>query len=148
MKKQFINSIPGFGLAAVLLWVGCMKFTSYEAEAIKGLVQNSPLVSWMYSVLSISAAAKLIGFTEILTAIFLLARPLSTKLGFIGGLLSVSTFALTTTFLFSTPGVWEKSLGGFPALSVMPGQFLVKDIVLLSVAIWITLSTYTELKKN
>ncbi|MFA9475147.1 MAG: DUF417 family protein [Filomicrobium sp.] len=30
----------------------------------------------------------------------------------------------------SAPG-WEASLGGFPALSVVPGQFLLKDVVLL-----------------
>ena len=35
----------------------------------------------------------------------------------------------------TTPG-WEPSLGGFPALSAMPGQFLLKDVVLLGVALW------------
>ena len=38
-------------------------------------------------------------------------------------------------FYFSTPG-WEASLGGFPALAVVPGQFLVKDVVLLGAALW------------
>jgi reactive chlorine resistance protein C len=33
------------------------------------------------------------------------------------------------------PG-WEASLGGFPALSDLPGQFLLKDIVLLGAAVW------------
>jgi uncharacterized membrane protein YkgB len=27
-------------------------------------------------------------------------------------------------------------LGGFPALSAMPGQFLLKDLVLLAAALW------------
>ena len=40
------------------------------------------------------------------------------------------------SFLFSAPG-WELSLGGFPALSVVPGQFLLKDSVLLAAAIWL-----------
>jgi uncharacterized membrane protein YkgB len=35
----------------------------------------------------------------------------------------------------STPG-WEPSLGGFPALAVVPGQFLLKDVVLLGAALW------------
>jgi len=43
-------------------------------------------------------------------------------------------FATTLTFLITTPG-WEPSLGGFPALSAMPGQFVLKDIVLLGVAL-------------
>jgi uncharacterized membrane protein YkgB len=44
-------------------------------------------------------------------------------------------FLTTLTFLFSTRG-WEPSLGGFPALSAMPGQFLLKDLVLLAAALW------------
>jgi uncharacterized membrane protein YkgB len=38
--------------------------------------------------------------------------------------------------MLSTPPVWESSLGGFPALSVAPGQFLLKDLVLLGASIW------------
>jgi len=44
-------------------------------------------------------------------------------------------FVTTLTFLFSTPGVIEPSLG-FPALSVLPGQFILKDTVLLGAAMW------------
>ena len=43
-------------------------------------------------------------------------------------------FLTTLSFLVTTPG-WEPSLGGFPALSAMPGQFLLKDVVLLGVAL-------------
>jgi uncharacterized membrane protein YkgB len=41
---------------------------------------------------------------------------------------------LTLSMLFSTLG-WEPRLG-FPALSGMPGQFLLKDIVYLGASIW------------
>jgi uncharacterized membrane protein YkgB len=44
-------------------------------------------------------------------------------------------FLTTLSFLLSSPG-WEPSLGGFPALSAMPGQFLLKDVVLLAAALW------------
>ena len=44
----------------------------------------------------------------------------------------MTTFALTLTFMFTTPGVTEPIAGGFPALSAMPGQFLLKDAVLLA----------------
>jgi uncharacterized membrane protein YkgB len=44
-------------------------------------------------------------------------------------------FLTTLSFLMSTPG-WEPSLGGFPGLSVAPGQFLLKDVVLLGAALW------------
>jgi uncharacterized membrane protein YkgB len=45
-------------------------------------------------------------------------------------------FATTLRFLLTTPEVWEASAGGFPALSVVPGQFLIKDVVLLGASLW------------
>jgi len=39
-------------------------------------------------------------------------------------------FLTTLSFLFTTPG-WEPTLG-FPGISAMPGQFLLKDVVLLA----------------
>jgi uncharacterized membrane protein YkgB len=45
-------------------------------------------------------------------------------------------FLTTLSFLFTTPGVWETSLGGFPALSAIPGQFLIKDLALLGISLW------------
>jgi reactive chlorine resistance protein C len=45
-------------------------------------------------------------------------------------------FLTTLSFLFTTPGVWEASAGGFPALSVVPGQFLIKDLVLFGGSLW------------
>jgi uncharacterized membrane protein YkgB len=47
----------------------------------------------------------------------------------------VGMFLTTFSFLFTTPG-WEPSLGGFPAVSALPGQFVLKDIVLLGAALW------------
>ena len=42
-----------YGLVLVLGWIGAMKFTAYEAEGIKTLVETSPFMSWMYKVLSV-----------------------------------------------------------------------------------------------
>lgn len=55
------------------------------------------------------------------------------KAALLGALGALATFAVTVSFLFTAP-VTEPSLGGFPALSVVPGQFLLKDIVLLAAA--------------
>ncbi|KFK66658.1 hypothetical protein JS85_24690 [Vibrio vulnificus] len=52
----------------------------------------------------------------------------------LGAASATLTFAVTTSFLFTAP-IAEASLGGFPAISVVPGQFLLKDIVLLSAAL-------------
>jgi uncharacterized membrane protein YkgB len=45
-------------------------------------------------------------------------------------------FLTTLSFMLTTPGVCEASHGGFPALSVVPGQFLFEDVVLLGAALW------------
>jgi uncharacterized membrane protein YkgB len=126
-----------YGLVFVLLWIGAMKFTAYEAEGITGLVSNSPLMSWAYQLLSVRQFSSLIGVTELLIAAMIAARPLAPKLSAIGSALAVGMFLTTLSFLFSTPGVIEPSLG-FPAISVMPGQMLIKDLVLLGAAIWAT----------
>lgn len=135
------DKVTAFGDAAlrysvviVLAWIGAMKFTAYEAGAIEGLVASSPLTAWLYSVLSLQGASSMIGSIEILTAVALVLGAKFRPLAVVGALAAIATFALTLSFLFTAPG-WEASLGGFPALSVVPGQFLLKDIVLLAAAI-------------
>lgn len=122
--------------ATVLGWIGAMKFTAYEAGAIEGLVSSSPLTNWLYSVFSAQGASNLIGTTEIVTAALLLLGAKFPKAALLGALGAIATFFVTSSLLFTAP-VTEPSLGGFPALSVVPGQFLLKDIVLLAAAIFL-----------
>jgi uncharacterized membrane protein YkgB len=123
-----------YGLVIVLGWIGVMKFTAYEAAGIQPLVATSPLMSWMYKVFSLQATSNIIGVTEIIAAVLIAIRPVHAKLSALGSVLAAFTFLATLTFLFSLPG-WEKSLGGFPALSGS-GGFLLKDVVLLGAALW------------
>ena len=126
-----------YGLVLVVGSIGAMKFTAYEAEGISGFVSHSPLMSWAYSVFSVRSFSVLLGVTEIATALLIAARPLSARAALFGGGLAVGMFLTTLSFLITTPGVWEASAGGFPALSVVPGQFLVKDFVLFGAALWL-----------
>lgn len=123
--------------AAVLGWIGAMKFTAYEAGAIEGLVASSPLTAWLYNVFSLQGASNLIGTTEITLAIIIALGAKFPKLALVGALGAFATFFVTSSYLLTAP-VWESSLGGFPALSVVPGQFLLKDIVLLASAVFLT----------
>ena len=123
-----------YSIALVLLWIGAMKFTAYEAGAIEGLVASSPLMAWLYNFLSVQGVSNLIGTIEIAIAAAILAGQYIRPLAIAGALGAIATFSITLTFLFSAPG-WEASLGGFPALSVVPGQFLLKDVVLLAGAV-------------
>jgi uncharacterized membrane protein YkgB len=132
-----------YGLVLVLGWIGAMKFTAYEAAAIQPLVAHSPLLSWAYQLLSMQAFANVLGVTEIAVAVMIALRPLSARVAALGSGLAVMMFLTTLSFLLSTPG-WEPSLGGFPALSVVPGQFVLKDVVLLGVAVWLLGETLRE----
>lgn len=123
-----------YGLVLVLGWIGAMKFTTYEAEGIKPLLDTSPLMSWMYNFLSLQGTSNVIGVAELIAAALIAIKPFSAKLSTIGSVLAIFTFLTTLTFLFSLPG-WEKSLGGFPALSGS-GGFLLKDVVLLGASFW------------
>jgi uncharacterized membrane protein YkgB len=135
-----------YGLVLVLLWIGAMKFTAYEAEGIKPLVATSPLMSWLYSVLSLQGVSNLFGVAEITTALLIALRPVSARLAAVGSCLAILTFLATLTFLFSLPG-WEKSLGGFPALSGS-GGFLLKDSVLFGASVWSLGEALTAIKRS
>jgi len=124
-----------YGLAAVLLWVGLLKFTAYEAEGIQGLVANSPLFSWAYGVMSVRSFSAVLGVVEILLGLLIALRYVAPALSAAGSIGATIMFLLTLTFLLSTPGVWQPGYG-FPFLSPMPGQFLAKDLLPLGAAIW------------
>jgi reactive chlorine resistance protein C len=137
-----------YGLVLVLLWIGGMKFTAYEAEGISGFVSNSPLMSWAYSVFSIRGFSALLGGTELIVALLIAARPFSARVSLVGTAAAIGMFLTTLSFLITTPGVWEASAGGFPALSVVPGQFVAKDFVLLGVSLRLFGEDWRALSSN
>ena len=124
-----------YGLVLVIGWIGLMKFTEYEAKGIQPLVANSPLMSWMYGFLTVRQFSAALGIVEVSIAILIGLRHWSARASAVGSAAAVLMFLTTLSFLLSTPG-WEPSLGGFPALSALPGQFLLKDVVLLGAAMW------------
>jgi uncharacterized membrane protein YkgB len=124
------------GLVVVFAWIGAMKFTAYEAAAIQPLVENSPFMSWLYNIFSVQAFSNGLGVLEVAIGLMIAARPISATLSAAGSGLAAIVFLGTLSFMLSTPPVWEGTLGGFPALSVAPGQFLLKDLALLGASIW------------
>ena len=127
-RLQFIGMhVTRYGLVLVLLWIGGMKFTAYEAEGIRPLVANSPLMGWVYNLMSVTAFSSLLGVVEIAIGVLIALRPVWPAGSALGSGLAVGMFLTTLSFLVTTPG-WEPSLGGFPAVSAMPGQFVLKDI--------------------
>src|SRR4051812_18506744 len=132
--KRIGMHVTRYGLVIVLLWIGGMKFTAYEAEGIKPLVANSPLMGWVYKLTSVGGVSTFLGVIEIAIGLLIALRPAWPLGSAAGSGLAAGMFLTTLSFLITTPG-WEPSLGGFPALSATPGQFLLKDVVLLGVAL-------------
>ena len=85
--------------------------------------------------MSVGGFSSLLGVVEIAIGVLIALRPVWPLGSAVGSGLAVGMFLTTLSFLVTTPG-WEPSLGGFPALSAMPGQFLLKDVVLLGVALF------------
>ena len=130
------RELARYGLVVVVGWIGLMKFTAYEAEGIRPFVANSPLMSWVYGFMSVGGFAALLGVVEVAIALLIAARPFAPRASVAGSALAAGMFLTTLSFLGTTPGVWEPSLGGFPALSAIPGQFLIKDLALLGISLW------------
>ncbi|APG87788.1 membrane protein (plasmid) [Sinorhizobium americanum CCGM7] len=134
-------------LVVIYAWFGGMKFTTYEAEGLIALVGNNPLLSWTYSLFGVGGFSSLLGVLELSIAALIAARPVRPEYSLVGGLLSAGLFATTLSFMVTTPGVFLPELG-FPAISVAPGQFLLKDIGLFALSLWIAIDSLAALRST
>lgn len=123
-------------LAIIYAWFGGMKFTDYEAQGLVPLVENSPLLSWFYAVFSVRGFSTFLGFVELSIGLLIALRLASPFFSVAGGFLSAGLFVTTVSFMVSTPGVVVPELG-VPAISVAPGQFLLKDVGLFAASFWV-----------
>jgi uncharacterized membrane protein YkgB len=124
-----------WALVIVFLWFGAMKFTAYEANGIAPFIINSPIMSWLHSLFGVQGASYVIGVLELSTAAALIIGAFLPIFSALGAAMSAATYLITLTFFLSTPGVAEATAGGFPAISALPGQFLLKDVVLLAASL-------------
>ncbi len=90
---------------------------------------------WAYDILDVRNFSRGLGVVEIAIALLIAAGPVWPKISILGSLGGTGMFLTTLSFVITTPGVWQAGYG-FPALAGFPGQFLVKDVVLLGAAIW------------
>jgi uncharacterized membrane protein YkgB len=139
IRQSTVDAVGGFaaryGLVIVIAWFGGMKFTNYEAQGIQPLVSESPFMSWLYDIFSVYTFSVLLGVFEVAAAILIAVKPWWPQASILGSLLAILLFAATISFVFTTPGVFEESVGGFPLLS-LSGGFLIKDIALLGISAW------------
>ena len=123
--ERFGAGLVRWSLIFFLVFFGALKWTADEAHAIQPLIAHSPFLGWLDHALGTQAASEAIGVVELVTASFIALRRWAPRLAMIGGAMGVLMFITTLSFLVTTPNVGE-----------MAG-FLMKDLTLLGVAIWI-----------
>lgn len=139
------QAILRWALVTVFLWFGGMKFTSYEAHGIAPFIANSPIMSWLHAAFGIQGASDVIGTIELSTGVALAGGAFVPVLSAVGSAMSAITYLITLSFFLTTPGVAEATAGGFPAISALPGQFLLKDLVLLAASLSLLLMSLPNL---
>jgi uncharacterized membrane protein YkgB len=125
--------VTRYALVVVLAWIGLGKFVKMDARV---LIEHSPLMSWIFDFFSATAVARGLGTMEVAAALLIALRPLRPSASAVGSALAVVLFVGTLSFLFTTPGVVVGHAAVIPVLSAQPGQFLLKDLVLIGVAVW------------
>jgi uncharacterized membrane protein YkgB len=137
--------VSRYGLVIVLAWIGFGKYVKMESRV---LIEHSPLMSWIYNVFSVTTVARGLGTMEIVAALLIALRVVWPRVSAVGSALAVLLFLGTISFLFTTPGVISTHAGGLPVLSALPGQFLLKDLVLIGVALWTLGESLEAVRRN
>jgi len=96
--------ISRYGLVLVLVSIGGLKFTAAEARGIEPLVLHSPLLSWLIGALGVQGVSNVIGMIELTLAALIAMRPFAPAVSLTGSVGASVMFAITLSFLFSTPG--------------------------------------------
>ena len=127
--------ITSIGMIVMLLWAGFYKMTAPGAEGIIPLVSNSPLISWHFKLFGPYIGSDLIGVTEIMAALLMIAGYLRPKAGIIGGLIATGMFSITSTMVITTPGAIV-SVHGLRYMSFI-GLFLFKDVIAVGASLYL-----------
>jgi reactive chlorine resistance protein C len=151
------------GLVIVLVWIGGLKFASYEADGIVPLVANSPFMSFLYHYPAPEYRQHMnqegqvvpanrqwnesnrtypvaygLGVIIVSLGIMIALYPIYPQVSAVGSFLLTLMSLTTLSFLVTTPEAWVPALGdphhGFPYLSGA-GRLVVKDCIMLGAAI-------------
>ena len=130
------NHLVRASMVFIYLIFGYQKWFDFEAQGLRPFFTHGPLIFWMYPVFGVRGATHVLGISEWLFAILLLAGFWNKKLGILGALGSIATFLCTVTIIPFFPEGWAAPAGGFPAMT-LPMAFLMKDIVLFAVSFYL-----------
>jgi uncharacterized membrane protein YkgB len=130
--------VISIGMIVMLLWAGSFKMTRPGAEGIIPLVSNSPLIWWHFKLFGPYIGSDIIGLTEWLSAILIIAGYFKPKAGILGGLVGIVIFFTTSTMIMTTPGaiISVPGIHGMRYMSFL-GLFLFKDVISLGVSFYL-----------
>lgn len=127
--------VSSIGMIIMLLWAGAYKMTAPGAEGITPLVSNSPLISWQFRLFGPYIGSDLIGVTEWVGALLILAGYVKPKAGILGGFVTTVMFFTTSTMIITTPGT-TVAVHGIRYMNLL-GLFLFKDVISLGVSLYL-----------
>ncbi|PUV21844.1 DUF417 family protein [Sphingobacterium athyrii] len=130
LSSQYGFYMSTFGVVLLLLWLGIFKFTATEAMAIKPLIANHPLSSWLYRLLSAQTISSIVGVIEILVALLILLSLKFNQLRKYTGIGVCIIFTMTLSYLFTSPNML-RYVDGVPVTDF----FILKDILFLGYGI-------------
>jgi uncharacterized membrane protein YkgB len=130
--------IMSIGMIVMLLWAGSYKMTAPGAEGIVPLVAHSPLIWWHFKLFGPYIGSDIIGVTEWLAAVLIMAGYFRPKAGIVGGLVAMVMFFTTSTMILTTPGaiISVPDIHGMRYMSFL-GLFLFKDVISLGVSFYL-----------
>ena len=136
LKEDLDYHLLRAAMVLIFLLFGYQKWFEYEAQMLIPFISNGPFISWLYPVFGIRGASWFLGCSEWLFGALLFLGFWDKRLGVLGALGSTVTFIGTVSIIPFMPNGWAASAGGFPA---MAGNvpFLMKDVVLLTVSIYL-----------
>jgi uncharacterized membrane protein YkgB len=123
-------------MVIIFFFFGYQKWWAYEVDRLVPYISNGPLIFWLYPAFGMRGASWFLGASEWTFGTLIFLGFWNKKLGILGALGSTATFVGTVTIIPFIPGGWDAGAGGFPA---MTGNvpFLMKDIVLLAVSVYL-----------
>ncbi|WP_134088529.1 DUF417 family protein [Olivibacter sp. XZL3] len=143
-KKHVIGFyVSLFGAVLILLWIGALKFTLAEAQAIKPYIEHHPFSGWMYRAFSIQTVSNIVGMVEIIVAVLVLISLKVPSIKRYAGIGVCIIFSVTLSFLFTTPNIW-RTVEWMPVTDF----FILKDILLLGFGITLLETAKTNRHAN